>query len=105
MWLNALGELVFVGLGLHDEMDVSLRGLEEIREAEAVFAEFYTSLMAGLSVRKLEKLTGKRVSVVSRRHLEEENGRMILQEAEKGKTVLLVPVSYTHLTLPTKRIV
>jgi len=101
--LNALGELVFVGLGLHDEMDVSLRGFKEIREAEAVFAEFYTSLMAGLSVRKLEKLTGKRVSVVSRRHLEEENGRMILQEAEKGKTVLLVPgdplIATTHVDL------
>jgi diphthine synthase len=98
-----VSELVFVGLGLFDEMDVSLRGLEEIREADAVFAEFYTSLMAGLSVRKLEKLIGKKVSLVSRRHLEEENGQMILQKAEKGKTVLLVPgdplIATTHVDL------
>ncbi len=40
-----MGELVFVGLGLYDENDISLRGLEEIREADAVFAEFYTSIM------------------------------------------------------------
>lgn len=98
-----MSELVFVGLGLFDETDVSLRGLEEIREAEAVFVEFYTSLMAGLSVRKLEKLIGKKVSVVSRCHLEEENGQMILQKAEKGKTVLLVPgdplIATTHVDL------
>ena len=98
-----MSELVFVGLGLFDEMGVSLRGLEEIREAEEVFAEFYTSLMAGLSVRKLEKLIGKEVSVVSRRHLEEENGQMILQKAKKEKTVLLVPgdplIATTHVDL------
>ena len=98
-----MSELVFVGLGLFDEKDVSLRGLEEIKEADTVFVEFYTSLMVGLSVRKLEKLIGKGVSVISRRHLEEENGQMILQKAEKGKTVLLVPgdplIATTHVDL------
>ena len=98
-----MSELVFVGLGLFDEKDVSLRGLEEIKEADTVFVELYTSLMVGLSVRKLEKLIGKEVSLVSRRHLEEENGQMILQKAEKGKTVLLVPgdplVATTHVDL------
>jgi len=98
-----VSELVFVGLGLFDEMDVSLRGLEEIREADTVFAEFYTSLMAGLSVTKLERLIGKGVSVVSRHHLEEENGQMILQKAKEGKTVLLVPgdplIATTHVNL------
>jgi diphthine synthase len=98
-----VSELVFVGLGLFDEMDVSLRGLKEIKEADMVFAEFYTSLMAGLSVKKLERLIGKGVSVVSRHHLEEENGQMILQKAEKGKTVLLVPgdplIATTHVDL------
>ncbi len=98
-----MSELVFVGLGLFDEMDVSLRGLKEIKEADVVFAEFYTSLMAELSVKKLERLIGKKVSVVSRHHLEEENGQMILQKAEQGKTVLLVPgdplIATTHVDL------
>lgn len=98
-----MSELVFVGLGLFDEMDISLRGLEEIREADTVFAEFYTSLMAGLSLKKLEKLVGKEVSVVSRHHLEEENGQMIMQKARERKTVLLVPgdplVATTHVDL------
>ena len=98
-----MGQLVFVGLGLYDEEDVSLRGLEEIKEANAVFAEFYTSLMPGLSIKKLEELLGKRVSVVSRHTLEEEDGKPILQEAKKGKVAFLVPgdplIATTHVDL------
>ena len=98
-----MGELVFVGLGLYDEKDVSLRGLEEIRKADAVFAEFYTSLMPGLSVQKLERLAGKRIMVVSRRILEEEDGKPILEEAKKGKVAFLVPgdplIATTHVDL------
>jgi diphthine synthase len=98
-----LGELIFVGLGLHDEKGISLRGIEEIRSADAVFAEFYTSLMAGLSVKKLEKLVGKKISVVSRQALEEEEGQLILQSAKEGKVALLVPgdplIVTTHVDL------
>jgi len=98
-----LGELVFVGLGLHDEKDISLRGLEEVRKADAVFAEFYTSLMPGLSVQKLERLAEKRITVVSRKILEEEDGKPILEEAKKGKVTFLVPgdplIATTHVDL------
>jgi len=101
--LNKLGELIFVGLGLCDEKDISLRGFEEIKEADAVFAELYTSLMLGLSVRRLGKLVGKKVSIVSRRVLEEEEGGAILRQAKRGKTILLVPgdplIATTHVDL------
>jgi diphthine synthase len=101
--LSHLGKLLFVGLGLYDERDLSLRGLEEIKQADKVFAELYTSLMAGLSIQKLEKLIGKKISVVSRHALEEEDGQTILQEAEKGKVALLVPgdplIATTHVDL------
>ena len=92
-----------MGLGLCDEKGISLRGLEEARETDAVFAEFYTSLMSGLSLQKLEGLVGKRVSVVSRQTLEEEEGEPILKEAKKGKAVFLVPgdplIATTHVDL------
>ena len=101
--LSALGELIFVGLGLYDEKDISLRGLEELKEAGAVFAEFYTSLMSGLSTRKLEKLAEKKISVVSRGDLEERSGQSVLDEAKKGKVVFLVPgdplIATTHVDL------
>ena len=99
----ALGELVFVGLGLHDERDISLRGLDEIGGVDTVFAEFYTSLMPGLSIRSLEELVGREVVVVSRRSLEEEEGGEILREARRGKVAFLVPgdplIATTHVDL------
>jgi diphthine synthase len=98
-----LNELVLVGLGLYDEKDVSVRGLEEIREADAVFAEFYTSLMPGLSIRKLEEMAGKEVKVVERNVLEDEEGEQVFEVAKNGKAVLLVPgdplISTTHVDL------
>ena len=98
-----MGELVFVGLGLHDENDISLRGLEEVKTADFVFAELYTSVMKGLKIEKLETLAGKRIVLVSRRMLEEEDGRQILAAALKGKTVLIVPgdplIATTHVDL------
>jgi diphthine synthase len=77
--------------------------LEEAKTADNVFMELYTSLLPDFSIRSLEKLVGKVITVVSRRHLEEENGRLILEAAEKGKTVFLVPgdpfIATTHVTL------
>lgn len=96
-------ELVFIGLGLYDENDISLRGLEEVKKANFVFAELYTSLMKGLSIEKLENLTGKKIVKASRRMLEEENGKQIIEAAQKGKTVFLVPgdplIATTHVDL------
>jgi len=98
-----MGELVFVGLGLHDEGSISLSGVEVARGADEVFAEFYTSLMPGLSLPRLEKLIQKKVVVISRRDLEEENGEKILESARKGRAVLLVPgdplIATTHVDL------
>jgi len=98
-----LGELVFVGLGLFDEKDMSLRGFEEIKSADVVFAEFYTSLMPNLSIKKLEELVGKKVNVVSRQMLEEECGQSLLEEAKKRKVAFLVPgdplMATTHVDL------
>ncbi|MGD2065900.1 MAG: diphthine synthase [Candidatus Bathyarchaeota archaeon] len=98
-----MNELVFVGLGLYDEKDVSIRGLEELKKADAVFAEFYTSLMPGLSIRNLEKMIEKKVQVVSRRVLEEEEGQVIFEAAKKGKAAFLVQgdpmIATTHVDL------
>jgi len=98
-----LGELMFVGLGLNSERDMSLHGAEETRTAQTVFAESYTSLMPELNLSSLEKLVEKRITVISRRDLEEDEGKKILKAAEKGKAVLLVPgdplIATTHIDL------
>ena len=96
-------ELVFVGLGLNDEKGITVKGLEETRTAGSVFMETYTSRMPDFSLERFEVLCGKKVQLVARRDLEEESGKVILQAAQAGKTVFLVPgdpfIATTHVTL------
>jgi diphthine synthase len=103
MRLKMLGEIVFVGLGLNDEMGISLRGLEEVKTADTTFIELYTSLLPDFSIKHFERISGKELNVVSRRDLEEKNGEVVLKAAENGKVVLLVPgdplIATTHIAL------
>lgn len=96
-------ELVFVGLGLNDEYGITLKGLEEAKNADAVFMETYTSRMPDFNMRHFEQLCGKKVQFITRQALEEENGKLILQAAQAGKAVFLVPgdpfIATTHVTL------
>ena len=96
-------ELVFVGLGLHDEKGISLQGLEETKDADHVFMELYTSILPHFSTKSFEAIVNKQVHIMSRRDLEEENGAVILNAAENGKTVFLIPgdpfIATTHVAL------
>lgn len=96
-------ELLFVALGLHDEKGISLQALEEIKTAVYVFVELYTNFLPHFSTKRFEAMIKKQIHVVSRRDLEEENGALILNAAETGKTVFLVPgdpfIATTHVTL------
>ena len=98
-----MNELVFIGLGLNDEQGITIKGLEEIKSADSVFMENYTSHMPDFSLERFEALCGKNVRLVNRQTLEDENGKTILEAAKKGKTVFLVPgdpfIATTHVTL------
>ncbi len=96
-----MGELVFIGLGLHDEKGITLRGLEEARACDEVFAEFYTSALLGARLGTIEKLLGKRVRALSREELE--SGNEVLTTATTRRVALLVAgdpmVATTHVEL------
>jgi diphthine synthase len=98
-----LNELVFVGLGLNDEKGITVKGLEETKTADYVFMETYTSRMPDFNLERFEISVGKKVQLVNRRTLEDENGKIILQAAKIGKAILLVPgdpfIATTHVTL------
>jgi len=98
-----LPEIILVGLGLHDENGISVKGLEAVKSADTVFMEQYTSVMPGFSLRRFEDASGKKIHVLSRYELEEENGKAILEAAEEGVVVLLVSgdplIATTHVTL------
>ena len=98
-----MGELIFIGLGLFSEGGISLRGVEEARDADLVFAELYTSLLPGLSLSRLEGIIGKKITVLDRRAIEDENGEVMLRRAERGRVAFLVPgdplIATTHIDL------
>jgi diphthine synthase len=95
--------LTLIGLGLHDELGICLGGLENARNSDFLFAEFYTSYMPGLSLNSLEKLIGKPIRVLSRTDVEEKAEEKILKLAEGNRVALLVPgdpmTATTHVDL------
>ncbi|MGP3666832.1 MAG: diphthine synthase [Candidatus Bathyarchaeota archaeon] len=96
-----MGSLVFIGLGLNDENDLTIKGLEKARKAEEVYIELYTNLMPNFSTKNLEKMIGKRVTVLKRRDLEEKAEEVLIKKAEKNDIALIVPgdpmIATTHV--------
>jgi diphthine synthase len=93
--------LYIIGLGIGDEGDISLKGLETCKKSGEVFAELYTAKWQG-SLEKLGKIIGKKIKALNRQDLEEGSVRFVKQA--KGKDVaLLVPgdplTATTHLNL------
>jgi diphthine synthase len=93
----------FVGLGLNDERGLTVEGLETARKADVVFAEFYTNLMPGLKVEKLERLLEKKIVVLGRVQLEDERAVQISSAARDKKVAFLVPgdpmIATTHISV------
>ncbi|XP_057782114.1 probable diphthine methyl ester synthase [Salvia miltiorrhiza] len=85
--------LYIIGLGLGDEKDITLRGLEAIKKCSKVYMEAYTSLLSfgitsdGLS--KLEKVYGRPI-IVSDREMVEEKADDMLLEAQVSDVAFLV---------------
>ncbi len=80
--------LHLVGLGLHDAKDISVKGLERVRAADAVYAEFYTAILAGTSHEELEAFFGRPVTVLGR--LGVEKGAAAVVEEARSKAVVLL---------------
>ena len=96
-----MGELVFIGLGLHDEKGITLRGLEEARACDVVFAEFYTSALLGTKIGAVEALIGKPIRRLLRDQVE--RGEDVLEAAKDRRVAFLVAgdpmVATTHVDL------
>ena len=101
MMALAEGRLVFVGLGLHDERSITLRGMDAIRQADVVFAESYTSILSEGSLSRLESATGKMIQLLDRTAVED--GKTILDACKSSRVVLLVVgdpmMATTHVDL------
>jgi diphthine synthase len=94
--------LTFIGLGLSDERDISVKGLETIRSADVVFLETHTSRLTGTSHAAMELFYGRPVLPVTREEMEV-RPEGILSRAKEGNVALLCGgdpmVSTTHADL------
>ncbi|WNY28410.1 hypothetical protein MmiEs2_05950 [Methanimicrococcus stummii] len=63
--------LTFIGLGLFDEQDISLKGLQAVQAADLVYLEFYTSYLMGTTIEKMEELYGKQIIRLMREDVEQ----------------------------------
>ena len=80
--------LHLVGLGLHDPKSITVRGLEAVRAADVVYAEFYTAIMSGTPA-ELEAFLERPVKVLDRLGVEK-GGPKLLEEARTKEVALLV---------------
>ena len=94
--------LTFIGLGLYDERSVTVEGREALRDADRVFAEFYTSRLVGADVADLESYHGVDIEVRPREGVERDP-EAILAAAEDGDAAFLTAgdtmISTTHTDL------
>ena len=93
--------LYLIGLGLENEKDITIRGLEIIRKCDKIYLESYTSLLQS-STEDLEKLYGKKV-IHANRETSEQGEEKIITEAKTQEVAFLVvgdPLSATtHIEL------
>ncbi|KAG5543037.1 hypothetical protein RHGRI_015951 [Rhododendron griersonianum] len=105
--------LYIIGLGLGNEKDITLRGLEAVKNCSKVYIESYTSLLSfGLSsdgLSTLEKLYGKPVTLADRETVEEK-ADAILEEAQESDVAFLVvgdpfgATTHTDLVVRAKKL-
>ena len=100
-----MGRLSFVGLGLGAK-GITLEGIEEIKDADVVYFEYYTTPHEPSLLNELAKSVGKDPVVVDRDFVE--NGSRILSEAAVRKVALAVPgdpmIATTHGELRARAI-
>lgn len=100
------GCLVFIGLGLYDETDISVKGVEELKHCDEIFAEFYTTTLGGFNRQSFEQWIGKKITVLTRE--ETENGERIINAAAHHSVAFLTGgdpmIATTHVDLRLRAI-
>ena len=94
--------LYLIGLGLCNEKDITVKGLEYIKQSDYIYMEYYTSIL-GIDSAKLEEYYGKKIILADREMIEIGFDKEILEKAKLSKVSLLVvgdPFSATtHIDL------
>jgi diphthine methyl ester synthase len=80
--------LYFIGLGLCDEKDITVKGLETVRKCDYVYLESYTSMLQ-CSLNDLEALYHRKI-IFADREMVEKKADIMLQQALTHNVAFLV---------------
>src|SRR3989338_6111494 len=80
--------LYFIGLGLNNEKDITVNGLEAVKKCDVVYLENYTSVL-NCPKETLEKFYGKKI-ITARRSLVEADDNEIIENAKSKNAAFLV---------------
>jgi diphthine methyl ester synthase len=81
--------LYLIGLGLSHETDITVRGLEIIKQCKRVYLEAYTSILMAADQESLEKFYGRPI-ILADRELVETGSDQILENAQNDDVAFLV---------------
>jgi diphthine methyl ester synthase len=83
--------LYIVGLGLGDERDITVRGLEAVKQSQHLFLEYYTSIL-GVDAKKLEAYygTGVAIRIADRAMVESQAEEIYLPAKDQDVAFLVV---------------
>ncbi len=81
--------LFMIGLGLSDEKDISIKGLEAVKGSKFVYLEMYTAILM-ISNERLSKFFEKDVIVADREFVESGCDQMIEQAKTENVSFLVV---------------
>ena len=81
--------LYMIGIGLNDEKDITVKGLEAVKKCDVIYLESYTSLLQ-CSKEDLEKFYGKEIILADRNLVEKKAEETILKDAKEKDTAFLV---------------
>jgi len=98
--------LYLIGLGLTDERDMTLRGLDIARSCDRVYLESYTSIYAGTD-ESLSELIGKEVIHLGRSGIEEDPENTVLAGGDVALLVYgdpLVATTHTDIILRAREL-
>ena len=93
--------LYLIGIGLGNEKDITLNGIEALKKSDYIYLENYTSNI-GFEIENLEKLISKKIILVNRKKMEEEINSILDQAKEKIVSVLIkgdIFSATTHITI------
>ena len=93
--------LHLIGLGLNNEKDITVHGLETVKRCDKIYLEGYTSLLQ-VSKEKLEKFYGKEIILANREMTEQGDEKIVSESAEMEVAFLIIGDVFsatTHIQL------